>query len=1215
MRNIIRPIIFLGLIVMCLIVMITCIKVEKVVMVSTGNVNNVQANTATAEGTVVDIGEGITQHGHIYGPNPGVTMGGGNGETRLGAKSSTGSFSSELSNLNAGTTYYIRAYVTGNGGTKLGKEISFKTIDPEVPSLTTNIMTDVTSTSATSGGNITSDGGAPVTERGVCWSTTAGPTTDNSKTTDGTDTGNYSSFLTGLTPGTTYFLRAYATNITGTAYGNELSFTTNSEVPTLTTAVVTSITQTSAKSGGNITSNGGATVTASGVCWSINPSPDITGSHTTDGSTTGIFTSTITGLTPGTPYYVRAYATNSAGTGYGQEETFVTTDITLVTGSFTDSRDGNSYNWVQIGTQKWMAENLAYLPRVSKSNESSYFDPHYYVYDFQYNDVTVAKTTSNYQTYGVLYNWNAAMAGANSNDLNTLVLQGVCPTGWHLPSDSEWKKLEMFLGMTQTEADQTGQRGDIGGSLKEEGTTHWSSPNTGATNSSGFTALPGGMRNTDNSFYGLIYQGEWWTTTEYSAVLAYARLIDYAFRSVYRTYPNKDQGLSVRCVEGQGILLPVVETSTTISSITSTGVTTGGNVTGNGGSPVTARGVCWSTDHNISLGNGKETVDGSGIGIFTSTLTGLTSNTTYYVRAYATNSAGTAYGSEVSFTTSPPATLPTVTTASASGITASSAFGGGDVQDDGGAAVIAKGVCWSTSFGPTVNNTKTADGTGLGTFSSNINGLNPGTTYYVKAYATNSVGTSYGNEINFTTATTAPGAPTIGTATAGNTQATVSFTPPAGDGGSAIVIYTVTSSPGNLFATGSASPITVTGLVNGTAYTFTVTATSAIATSAPSAASNSVTPSTIPGAPTIGTATKGDAQATVAFTAPVSDGAAAITGYTVTSNPEGHTGTGSVSPIIVTGLANGTAYTFTVTATNANGTSLASTASNSVIPSSVPDAPIIGTATAGDTQATVTFTAPLDDGGSAITLYTATSSTGGKTGSGITSTITVTGLTNGTVYTFTVTATNDNGVSAPSTASNSVVPLPPGTVFSPATGRIWMDRNLGTSQVALNSTDANSYGDLYQWGRASDGHQLRTSTTTPTLSATDYPGNSYFITAPISPFDWREPQNDNLWQGVSGVNNPCPTGFRIPTDAELDAERASWSSNNAAGAYASPLKLPVAGLHDSGGGSLFGVGSVGYYWSSTVDGTNSRSLYFYSGDAIIGSYWRADGFSVRCIKD
>jgi uncharacterized protein (TIGR02145 family) len=187
-------------------------------------------------------------------------------------------------------------------------------------------------------------------------------------------------------------------------------------------------------------------------------------------------------------------------------------------------------------------------------------------------------------------------------------------------------------------------------------------------------------------------------------------------------------------------------------------------------------------------------------------------------------------------------------------------------------------------------------------------------------------------------------------------------------------------------------------------------------------------------------------------------------------------------------------------------------------------------------------------------------------------------------------------------------------VINPATGKTWMDRNLGASQVATSTTDQAAYGDLYQWGRRADGHQCRTSPTTATLSSIDQPVHGNFILAPNAPYDWRSPQNANLWQGVNGVNNPCPSGYRIPSEPELEAERLSWSQNNSVGAFASPLKLPMAGYRNSSNGSLFGVGTNGYCWSSTVSGTNSRTLDFNSINANMYDNNRAFGFSVRCLK-
>ncbi|MCK9639349.1 MAG: CHAP domain-containing protein [Prolixibacteraceae bacterium] len=388
------------------------------------------------------------------------------------------------------------------------------------PTVTVTIATNITAITATTGGEVTADGGATVTARGICWSTNQNPTTADSKTSSGSGTGSFTCSLTGLTPGVTYNIRAYATNSVGTVYSSQSIFTTLALAPVLTTTDLSAITSTTVTSGGNITNDGGSSVIARGVCWSKSQNPTIADTKTTEGTGSGSFTSAISGLTPGTIYYFRAYATNSIGTAYGNQVTAITT-----------------------------------------------------------------------------------------------------------------------------------------------------------------------------------------------ATLA-------------------------------------VLTTTAVSAISSTTVTSGGNITSGGGAPITARGVCWSTSSNPTTANSK-TNDGAGTGSFTSSITSLAPGATYYVKAYATNSIGTAYGNE--FTLTATAISPVLTTGNISNITAATAVSGGNITTDGGSPVTARGVCWSTSSNPTTANSKTTDGAGTGSFTSPISGLTDGVTYYVRAYATNNIGTAYGNEVSFST--------------------------------------------------------------------------------------------------------------------------------------------------------------------------------------------------------------------------------------------------------------------------------------------------------------------------------------------------------------------------------------------------------------------------------------------------------------------------------
>ncbi|MGE4287536.1 MAG: FISUMP domain-containing protein [Salinivirgaceae bacterium] len=581
------------------------------VLTTTTPTNETSSSVETG-GTITDNGGyAITQRGICWATteNPNIT----NDHTSDGT--GTGIFTITITGLMPETTYYIRAYATNQFTTAYGQQETFTTTS-NLPNVTTAVITNnTTGTTATSGGNVTSDNGFTVTARGVCWSINQNPTTSNSYTIDGAGTGTYTSSLTGLSPNTTYYVRAYATNANGTNYGNEVSFTTPVILPTVTTTAISAINAYGATSGGNVTSNGGATVTARGICWSTNSNPTISDNVTTDGTGNGTFTSTLTGLNPETTYYVRAYATNSLGTGYGDNIDFKTTqvltpsinsvlsilihdgggggvgnedeminvneeidldieiknngngnalnitgtlsfdgtndagltwdqdvvtmsslaagtsndfddydftitgmpsdgklDFKLVvtyedeygntysntftggvldipvyegnSGTFTDSRDNQTYNWIKIGNDIWMAENLNYA-------------------------MSGAIGVSPTSVYGWLYNYSAAV--------------NACPTGWSLPSSGDLDRLITNLGGVEI----------AGGKMKTTGTTYWISPNSGATNESGFSALPSGTYTTTITERG--QYANFWVDYEFSDETILFLMISHYYTSNYQT--------------------------------------------------------------------------------------------------------------------------------------------------------------------------------------------------------------------------------------------------------------------------------------------------------------------------------------------------------------------------------------------------------------------------------------------------------------------------------------------------------------------------------------------------------------------------------------------------------------------------------------------------------------------------------------------------------
>ena len=497
--------------------------------------------------------------------------------------------------------------------------------------------------------------------------------------------------------------------------------------PTVQTATVSEITSNSAACGGNVVDDGGSTVTTRGVCWSTQPNPVFSESHTADGSGTGSFESALTGLTYGTTYYVRAYAVNSIGVAYGETQSFMTVNVTppVVTTATVSNITHNSATCggtvVDMGatiTARGVCWGTMPNPTIGEGNFTNdgqgagsfvsnmvnltgstlyYVRAYATTEDGTFYGEATSFTTAAVQLPVAVTNevsnigFTSAECGGTVIDMGTLVIaRGVCWSTSHNPTIEDAHTNDGSGAGTFTS-----QLSNL-----EEMTTYY--VRAYATNSNG---------------------------TAYGEEKSFTTLT---------------------------LGLPRVTTGE-IGDVTYETAICGGVVSLEGGSSVTTRGVCWATWQNPYIYANKKncTIDGNGTGNYTSKITGLNGGTTYYVRAYATNSNGTAYGEEKSFTTLPPV-LPIVSINTISDITIGSAICESTVITTGGASIADCGVCWSTSQHPSVNDSHTSDNIVDGVIISNLTGLKNGTTYYVRAYATNSVGTAYSNEIRFVTVDNCP---------------------------------------------------------------------------------------------------------------------------------------------------------------------------------------------------------------------------------------------------------------------------------------------------------------------------------------------------------------------------------------------------------------------------------------------------------------------------
>ncbi len=399
--------------------------------------------------------------------------------------------------------------------------------DPTLATLNTEPATEITISTAKLAGEITDDGGAEVTARGFCWGSESNPTVQDDLKPAGTGPGTFSVMIEGLQANTQYYVRAYAENSVGVAYGNEIVFITSTAPPAVTTGQISNVTANSASCSGSITFNGGATITGKGVCWSTTPEPDLSDAFTSDGTGSESFVSTMTNLSSGTTYYVRAYAKNSEWTVYGEQITFIT--------KVADA-EGNLYNTLKIGSQVWMTENL----RTTKLNDNTS------ITELTDNDQWIGTSSPAYCWYnndisykptcGALYNWYAVNTGK------------LCPSGWHVPTNEEFNTLELELGMATDQLDLWGWRGTDQGT-KMKTTSGWDEGGNG-TNSSGFSALPGGYRfGVTGEFFLLTTITYWWTATEHDADRGWYRRLDSSSSGVYRASTAKKGGKYIRCVK------------------------------------------------------------------------------------------------------------------------------------------------------------------------------------------------------------------------------------------------------------------------------------------------------------------------------------------------------------------------------------------------------------------------------------------------------------------------------------------------------------------------------------------------------------------------------------------------------------------------------------------------------------------------------------------
>jgi hypothetical protein len=663
------------------------------------------------------------------------------------------------------------------------------------------------------------------------------------------------------------------------------------------------------------------------------------------------------------------------------------------------------------------------------------------------------------------------------------------------------------------------------------------------------------------------------------------------------------------------------------------------------GANVSKIGFCWSLDSFPTIQDSTIYID-YGFDFenhpYNLNLVNLTPNETHFVRAYAISETGrVGYGNIVSIKTKNG--IPIVVLDSVFQINANNALARGRVLPSGGAPIITRGFCWSINPNPTINDSKTNNGSGFSSYSASINNLLSDTIYYVRAYATTMAGTGYSNPILFKTLKA--NINLVTDSVFGILSTSIKVT------GNILISNVPVLSKGFCLSKSPNPTLIDTVSINGQGlgvfnHTFanllpdqTYFIRSYATYLSGTVYGNEIIFKTATGIPFLVT----DSVYNIGqFTANVGGNALSGNGDTIiargfcwsltpTPTVNDFTTINGIGLGVFSGslsnLLRDTIYFIRAFAT----TNIGSGYGNEIIfrtQSGIPSLSTDSIFNIGESTANIKGNALSGNGATILSRGFCWSLTpnptisNSKTVNGSSSGIfsgSLSNLLSDTIYYVRAYATTNvgtgygNQISFRSlkpvycTSSGKTTVL---DVTNSITGKTWMDRNLGASRVATSSSDTLAYGDLYQWGRRSDGHQCRNSATTTTLSSTDQPPHGNFIINNSGNYDWRSSQNDSLWQGINGVNNPCPSGYRLPTSSELEAERISWNSNGAAGAFASPLKLTVAGERWGVDGSLIDVGKWGFYRSSS-----SHRLQFNSNIAQVFPVIRASGNSVRCIKN